>query len=252
MTHLRYHAQNCPPARIVLLVVVAALLYLSTLPSVRRLLHRLITPAPPVPAPAPAAAPQQAEGAAGPPPAAPAAEPVRNVGLLYELRALVIGFFTSLLPGALPVVWCVGTQTTVYLRRVELQPRGRRGVCCCAGACCQGGARTARSPGLNSVCNNWHTHFVTVTLYHRQQRGQHLHSCITMGCVGMAARCSTGLPCPPHAVASRNCVYVALDCPEDGVVALVSTSSRCCAFRCCKRVPRGCTCTSMLRWFVFL
>lgn len=81
--------QNCPPSRIVLLVVVAALLYLSTLPSVRRLLHQLITPAPP----APPAAPQPAEGGAPQPEA-------RNVGLLHELRALVIGFFTSLLPGA--------------------------------------------------------------------------------------------------------------------------------------------------------
>lgn len=96
-------AQNCPPARIVLLLAVATLLYLSTLPSVRRLLHRLITPAPPAPAAA-AAAPQPAEGAAGPAQAAAQEPAARNVGVLHELRALVIGFFTSLLPGA----WCMG------------------------------------------------------------------------------------------------------------------------------------------------
>ncbi len=100
--------QNCPPARFALLMAGAALLYFSTLPAVRRMLHRLINPvvpAPGAPAHPPHPGPAAAGGVAAPAPVVGGAavggqDGVRApAGLLHEIRALVVGFFTSLLPG---------------------------------------------------------------------------------------------------------------------------------------------------------
>lgn len=108
--------QHCSPGRFLLLVIGGLLLYLTTLTPLRRLLHRLVGLPQPGMVPMPAAAQQQGPlggrpgaggaegqqagaaadaGAAGPQQAAVRQPP----GLLRELQALVMGFFTSLLPG---------------------------------------------------------------------------------------------------------------------------------------------------------
>lgn len=131
--------QHCPPRRFLMLVGLGLLLYLTATEPVRRLLHRLTgmhqQPAPPPQQPAAAPGGQQEQagdgggpgaaeaargagpGPAAPPPAAaPAAAqaaqpdlgagapgqqqpPQQGGGLLQELRAFVVGFITSLLPG---------------------------------------------------------------------------------------------------------------------------------------------------------
>lgn len=125
--------QHCPPRRFILLLVVGAVLYLSTTPRVREFLQRVtgwnvgprVRPAaPPMPAQAPergahqngAAAPAAANGGAparegaGPAPGVPNAggadgggagghaAPLRRGGILNEIQAFVTGFITSLLP----------------------------------------------------------------------------------------------------------------------------------------------------------
>mmetsp|Transcript_18218 Transcript_18218/g.54803 ORF Transcript_18218/g.54803 Transcript_18218/m.54803 type:complete len:652 (+) Transcript_18218:3557-5512(+) len=108
--------QHCPPGRFFALVLGAAVLYISAFSPLRRWLQRItgMVPAQGAAAPggagiaagagngnggagaAPAAAAAQGGGVAG----APAAAAVpRRGGVLREIRALLIGFFTSLLPG---------------------------------------------------------------------------------------------------------------------------------------------------------
>jgi hypothetical protein len=126
--------QHCPPGRFFMLLGLGLLLYLTATEPVRRFLNRLVGVQRAVPAgpPQPPQQPQQQQGqeaagvageqpaaaaagdAAQPQPdgAAPAAPPAGGVralpaagaeqrgGLLRELQALVLGFFTSLIPGA--------------------------------------------------------------------------------------------------------------------------------------------------------
>ena len=118
--------QHCPPGRFLLLALGGMLFYLAGLTPLRQYLQRLAglappprpgaaPPHPPAPPPAgahpPAAGPPGAGAApqggpqGGHPPAGgnPAAAGVARVrpagGLLHELQAFVVGFFTSLLPG---------------------------------------------------------------------------------------------------------------------------------------------------------
>ncbi|BDA42997.1 hypothetical protein COCOBI_04-0050 [Coccomyxa sp. Obi] len=114
--------QHCPPGRFLLFATVGLALYVMGPAPLRRAWQRLLAMLPPMhepgqqdpglggaaaPAAAPAAAngnaPAAAAGAAGAPPAVPAAAgvaaPQRPRGLVQELQALVVGFFTSLLPG---------------------------------------------------------------------------------------------------------------------------------------------------------
>ncbi|CAL8469004.1 g8545 [Coccomyxa elongata] len=114
--------QHCPPGRFLLFATVGLALYVMGPAPLRRAWQRLLAMLPPmhepgqhdaglggagaaaaVPAAANGNAPAAAAGAAGAPPAAPAAAavagPHRPRGLVQELQALVVGFFTSLLPG---------------------------------------------------------------------------------------------------------------------------------------------------------
>lgn len=112
--------QHCPPGRFLLLALGGMLFYLAGLTPLRQYLQRLAGLAPPprpgAPPPHPPAAgppggAAPAPGQGGPPAAGnplhgggnPARGGVARVrpagGLLNELQAFVVGFFTSLLPG---------------------------------------------------------------------------------------------------------------------------------------------------------
>ncbi|PSC70961.1 SCAN domain-containing 3-like isoform A [Micractinium conductrix] len=129
--------QHCPPGRFLMLLGVGLLLYLTATEPVRRFLNRLAGVQAPGAAARAAAAPaaQQQQGQQGGADGAPAAQPadqpaaaadgeapaagavpagaaapgaaaaggeqqaVRRGGLLREVQALVVGFFTSLIPG---------------------------------------------------------------------------------------------------------------------------------------------------------
>ncbi|KAL3137454.1 hypothetical protein ABBQ38_004745 [Trebouxia sp. C0009 RCD-2024] len=83
--------QHCPPGRFLMLMGVGALLYLTGLGPLQRALQRLVALALPAPMRTPQAGGQGAP--VGPPPAAP------QWTLFGELQAVVVGFFSSLIPG---------------------------------------------------------------------------------------------------------------------------------------------------------
>lgn len=82
--------QHCPPGRFLMLMGGGALLYLTGLGPLQRALQRVVAMALPPPMRAPQAG--QA-GAAGQPGAAP------QWSFLSELQAVIVGFFSSLIPG---------------------------------------------------------------------------------------------------------------------------------------------------------
>ena len=82
--------QHCPPGRFLMLMGGGALLYLTGLGPLQRALQRVVALALPPPMRAPQAG--QA-GAAGTPGAAP------QWSFLGELQAVIVGFFSSLIPG---------------------------------------------------------------------------------------------------------------------------------------------------------
>ena len=82
--------QHCPPGRFLMLMGAGALLYLTGMGPLQRALQRLIALA----LPAPIRAPQAGQGAAaGQPPPAP------QWTFFGELQAVIVGFFSSLIPG---------------------------------------------------------------------------------------------------------------------------------------------------------
>lgn len=95
--------QHCPPGRFLLVLAVAASIYLTGLTPLRQMLLRLARVNlpqagwPPAAAPAAANAPAAAAGHAEAHAAAPAAAP--RWSFLAELQAVVIGFISSLVPG---------------------------------------------------------------------------------------------------------------------------------------------------------
>ena len=82
--------QHCPPGRFLMLMGGAAVLYLTGLGPLQRALQRVVAMALPPPMRAPQAG--QA-GVAGQPNAAP------QWSFLGELQAVIVGFFSSLIPG---------------------------------------------------------------------------------------------------------------------------------------------------------
>lgn len=89
------YLQHCPPGRFLMLMGIGALLYLTGLGPLQRALQRLVALA----LPAPTRAPQAGQGAPpGPLPPAP------QWTFLGELQAVIVGFFSSLIPGV-----CMGS-----------------------------------------------------------------------------------------------------------------------------------------------
>lgn len=100
------YLQHCPPGRFLILMAVAALIYLTGLTPLRQMLQRLanvnqLQPGRPAPA-----------GAANQP--APAA--AQQWTFLAELQAVVVGFISSLIPGENVTTACIAVR-------------------CCLGAC---------------------------------------------------------------------------------------------------------------------
>ena len=86
--------QHCPPGRFMLIMGVAMLLYLAGFAPFRQALQRAMGLDMPVPR-RPGVAPP-ADGVQG---NAQAAAPQPPGGFLHEVQSLLVGFFTSLLPG---------------------------------------------------------------------------------------------------------------------------------------------------------
>lgn len=82
--------QHCPPGRFLMLMGGGALLYLTGLGPLQRALHRVVALA----LPPPMRAPQAGQGGAAGQPA-----PAPQWSFLAELQAVIVGFFSSLIPG---------------------------------------------------------------------------------------------------------------------------------------------------------